>query len=75
MPMARPCDIFEALTSHLRGSSKNLLTYCWTPTVVIFKAPSAAASMGSSPNLNHMQVLTYAKNPASCDRIAGRPFT
>ena len=30
--------------------------------------------MGSSPKLYHMQTLVYAYTPASCDRIAGRPF-
>ena len=73
--MSRPCDFCLASTSQDFGTLKNLATYPWTPTVLISKLPSAAASMGSSPNFHHMRVLINAAAPASCDRIAGRPFT
>ena len=70
--MSRPCEFFLALTSQGFGTLKNSATYPWTPTVLISKLPSAAASMGFSPNFHHMQVLINAAAPASCDRIAGR---
>ena len=73
--MARPCEFLEALTSQRRRSRKNSGKYPWTLTVLISKAPSASASMDSSPNSHHIWALVYAYTPASCDRIAGRPFT
>ena len=72
--MSRPCEFCLAVVQWSDGTLKNLATYPWTLTVVISKAASAAASMGSSPNFHHMSFLIFAHAPASCDRIAGRPF-
>ena len=75
MPMARPCDFCLAQTSQAFGTLKKFFKYGWTPTVLISKAFSSSASVGFSLNFFHIMNLVNAYTPASCDRIAGRPFT
>ena len=58
--MARPCDFCLAQTSQGFGTLKKLTKYGWTPTVLISKASSVAASMATSPKSDHMQTLAYA---------------